>query len=681
MDYWFFNDPNDRFSTGKTVIRSKIGQGTPLDYRSAPLRFVFCFRLIVFLLAFTQPIFAQQTVLHNGRPAVGEEILIRLRSNTPDTLDRVRRDASFATIKPLNAALGLHLVRARGNNLTALLQAFSNRPDVLYAEPNYIVQTVTTNPNDLAFPLLWGMMQIGAPNAWDITTGGTSAVLGVVDTGIDYTHPDLAGNVWSAPSAFTVSIQGDLVNCPAGSHGFNALTLSCDPLDDNNHGTHVSGTIGATGNNSVGVAGVNWRGQVMGLKFLNATGTGPISGAINAIEFAIQVKSAFAGTLTPVNVRVLSNSWSGAGFSQSLLDEIHRANANEMLFLAAAGNASANNDASAFYPANYSTLASNVITVAATDGGDGLAGFSNYGANTVQLGAPGVSIYSTIRGGGYALFDGTSMSTPHVAGAALLTLAACPSLTTAGLKNAILANVDPVPALSGKTTTGGRLNVNNTVRSCAVSSSSLNATYVGSTGEDYVNGPDWQPNGIPDWHIRLQGLRGIPTNVRITGADGGVWEAPFNGTNWIVATYFAGDGTGHLWFEPWSSPSSFHVKVWYADSTTDEADVAGAVATLSATYLGSTGEDYLNGIDWQPNGIPDWYIQLQGLRGTPTNVRITSADGGVWETPFNGTNWIVATYFAGDGTGHLWFEPWSSPSGLHVKVWYSDSTSQEADVF
>jgi hypothetical protein len=234
----------------------------------------------------------------------------------------------------------------------------------------------------------------------------------------------------------------------------------CDPLDDNNHGSHTSGTIGASGDNGVGVTGVNWTASIMGVKFLNASGSGSTAGAINSIEFTIQAKQIFGAN---ANVRVLSNSWGGGGFSQALLDEINKANANNMLFVAAAGNNGSNNDISAFYPASYN--APNVVAVAATDNRDQLASFSNFGATAVDLGAPGVNVLSTTIGNNYSFFSGTSMATPHVSGAAALVLSAC-SLDTAALRSNLLNNVDPIASLSGKTVTGGRLNVNKALLAC-----------------------------------------------------------------------------------------------------------------------------------------------------------------------------------------------------------------------
>jgi subtilisin family serine protease len=405
----------------------------------------------------------------NGVPAVADEILIRLRTASTAAAASIQTVAPAATVGALNQRLGLYRVRVPGQRLADLLQAFSQRPEVLYAEPNYIVQAVAT-PNDPWYSLLYGMSKIDGPAAWDITTGGTSAVVGVVDTGIDFSHPDLAANIWSAPAAFTVNIDGVDIDCPAGSHGFDAITKSCDPSDDHNHGTHVSGTIGGVGDNGVGVAGVNWTAQIMGLKFLNAFGSGTTADAVSAIEFAIQVKRIFAGTATPVDLRVLSNSWGGGGYSQALLDTINAAGANEMLFVVAAGNSAADTEAYSFYPASYT--APNVVTVAATDSTDALAYFSNFGATTVHLGAPGVNTYSTIRtaSGSYGYFSGTSMATPHVSGAALLALALCPSLTTTDLKRLVLNSTDPDSFLTDRTISGGRLNVAKMVEGCRATS-------------------------------------------------------------------------------------------------------------------------------------------------------------------------------------------------------------------
>jgi subtilisin family serine protease len=172
-----------------------------LEHRPFFLRRLFFLVSFVLVLTLSRPLAGQTPVSFNGRPAVAEEILIRLRSKEASALDRVRRGAPFASIDTLSPDLGLHLVRARGRSLNALLQVFSNQPDVLFAEPNYILQAVNT-PNDVSFGLLWGMTKIAAPSAWDVTTGATSSVLGVVDTGIDYNHPDLAANVWSAPFQF-----------------------------------------------------------------------------------------------------------------------------------------------------------------------------------------------------------------------------------------------------------------------------------------------------------------------------------------------------------------------------------------------------------------------------------------------------------------------------------------------
>jgi subtilisin family serine protease len=394
-------------------------------------------------------------------PFENNTVLVGFRAGTPPS-DEANLEAEVGAPEVSTIGAGTHVLRVPAGHVLSTISALEKSPQVRYAQPDYIVQADTT-PNDPSFGQLWGLKNTGqtvngtagtagadikAEPAWNVTTGSSSVVVGVVDTGVDYTHPDLASNIWSN--------NGTVNGCPAGTHGYNAITASCDPLDDNNHGTHVSGTIGAVGNNGIGVTGINWTTSIMGLKFLNAQGSGTTSGAIAAIDWAVKAKQA------GVNVRVLNNSWGGGGFSQALLDEINKAGANDILFVAAAGNSSANVDTSAFYPCGY--RAANEICVAATDQKDNLASFSNYGLNTVDLGAPGTNILSTVPGG-YAYYNGTSMATPHVTGSAALILS-LGYQSVATLKSTILNNIDPLPSLSGLVRTGGRLDVCKAIPAC-----------------------------------------------------------------------------------------------------------------------------------------------------------------------------------------------------------------------
>ena len=427
----------------------------------------------------------------DGREAVAGEALVRFRDGLRAADEAsLRGQVDGDAIERLGAA-GLVRLRSRSLDAATLVRRLSRRADVLYAEPNYIVHAVAP-PNDASFPLLWGLENIGqdvnggpggtpgadihAVPAWDVSVGSTAYVVGVIDTGIDYTHPDLAPNIWTAPSAFTVDLGGGVtIICAAGTHGFNAVARTCNPMDDHNHGTHVAGTIGASGNDGIGVVGVNWTTRLMGIKFLDATGSGSIADAIHAIRFAVKTKEAFAAT-HGADIRILSNSWGGPGFSQALLDEVNAANAADMLFVAAAGNNGYSNDLFSFYPASYD--APNVVSVAATTNTDDLAWFSNYGTSSVHLGAPGVDILSTTIGNTYAFSSGTSMAAPHVSGAAALVLSRC-DLDTAGVRDALIGSVESAPALATRTITGGRLDVNSAMHSCIApppAPSSLTAT-------------------------------------------------------------------------------------------------------------------------------------------------------------------------------------------------------------
>jgi subtilisin family serine protease/subtilisin-like proprotein convertase family protein len=344
------------------------------------------------------------------------------------------------------------------------LKKLRKNPAVLYAEPDYIVSASVT-PDDSSYASLWGMNNTGqtggvadadidAPEAWDISTGSHDVVVGVIDTGVDHTHPDLIANIWTNPA----EIAGDGIDNDGNGfiddmHGISAITSIGDPMDDNGHGSHVSGTIGATGNNGLGVVGVNHNVSIIGCKFLDASGSGSLSDALTCIDYFVDLKN------NGVNVRATNNSWGGGGFSQALSDAITSSEEANILFVAAAGNDAYDNDAQSSYPSGYPH--DSVLAVASTTHTDDMSSFSQWGLTTVDLGAPGSDILSTVPGGGYASYSGTSMATPHVTGAAALAWSVNPELSAIEMKDLLMSSGDDNAALSGKTASGKRLNVKN----------------------------------------------------------------------------------------------------------------------------------------------------------------------------------------------------------------------------
>jgi subtilisin family serine protease len=336
----------------------------------------------------------------------------------------------------------------------------TSTPGVTSIEPDFAL-TPTRLPNDPSFELLWGLsntgqtgglagVDINAPEAWDITTGSRSVVIAVVDSGVDISHPDLAANIWRNPGEIPGNgIDDDRNGYVDDVSGWDFVANDNTPDDGNGHGTHVAGTIGGVGNDGRGVVGVNWEVSILPLKFLDELGFGSTAGAIAALNYATTLRNA------GVNIVATNNSWGGGGYSAALRAVIARHDAAGMLFVAAAGNDGSDNDVAPAYPASYDLP--NVIAVAAIDHADQAASFSNYGRTTVDLAAPGVDVYSSIPGGGYASFSGTSMAAPHVSGVVGLLAAANPQATAAELRAAILDTTAAVPGLAGRTATGGRL--------------------------------------------------------------------------------------------------------------------------------------------------------------------------------------------------------------------------------
>jgi subtilisin family serine protease len=568
-----------------------------------------------------------------GHPAAAGEILVRFRA-TPD-LPRLRVDIDTETDRFVGDGRVWH-ARSRSKNVQTLITQLAKRPDVLYAEPNYLVYS-TLQPNDPRVPDLWNLLNVGqtvggtpgtpgadihATDAWDKAIGARTVVVGVVDTGVDYTHPDLAANVWSAPAQFTVTVGGRSITCVAGTHGFNAITNTCDPFDDQLHGTHVSGTIGAVGDNALGVVGVNWLANIIGLKFLDSSGAGSIADAISAIEFAIQAKAALGAA---ANIRVLSNSWAGAAFSQALLDEITRANQSEMLFVAAAGNGSSNNDLTPTYPAAYT--APNVVAVAATDNQDGLASFSNYGPTTVHLGAPGVKVLSTVSGGAYDSFSGTSMATPHVSGAAALLLSRC-SLNTIALKALILSSVDPIPSLAGRTITGGRLDLAHAVDDCGPKGNAApNITLTAPAGDAPISAPG--PLTLAANAFDVDGSVAQVAFFAGTSLIGNVTAPPYrmDWTNVLVGNYaitaVAVDNNGAT-----TTSAATMVHVLPGSTSTPFGGTAAAIpGTVEAENFndGGAGIGYLDNTPGNQGGA---------YRSTDVDIQTTSDIGGGYKVSF-----------------------------------------------
>jgi len=400
-------------------------------------------------------------VMVKFKPGVSEEAIERITKGLHDQVED-----EIEAVPGLDAIEDLDDVDAE-----TVANEYRKLPEVEYAEAVFEIEAddfapSPVTPTDPHFSAQWALFNdgsrggtkgadISATYAWSVTTGSDKVVVAVLDSGVDYTHSDLASNIWIRPNDIPAYEDRELGTIQ-DFRGFNAVDDSADPMDDNGHGTHCAGIIGAEGGNDIGIAGINWKVQIMPLKFMNKSGFGTTKAAIEAINYVIDRKKA------GVNVRVISASWRSTQKSRALEDIIRKAGDAGILFVAASGNASTNNDRSPHYPSSYNLP--NVISVAALDRNDQLATFSNYGVKSVAIAAPGVDILSTWLGNEYEEKSGTSMATPVVSGVAALIVAHNPKISVDQLREKILTSVDPLDSLKGKVATGGRINAAKAVK-------------------------------------------------------------------------------------------------------------------------------------------------------------------------------------------------------------------------
>ena len=417
----------------------------------------------------------------DGNEFVDGQVIIKFKDHViRQSADLPGVEDEAILVQNLDVA-GAGLYAVQDVDLPRLLARLNADPRIAYAEPNWIYRVdpivsddpvhiegrAEANPNDPMYNDLYGMKNTGqtggkagadikAYKAWEQSTGSRNVLVAIIDTGVDYTHEDLTDNIWTNPGESgndasgkdkrTNGVDDDGNGFIDDWHGWDFANKDNDPKDDHSHGTHCAGTIGGVGDNGKGVVGVNWKVGILPIKFLKGNGSGTLADAVLSIDYATKMKA-----------HLMSNSWGGGGFTKTMEDSIIAASKAGILFVAAAGNNSSDNDKKPHYPSSYET--ENVLAVAAVDHNAGIASFSCYGLTSVDVGAPGVDILSSVTGNTYKKFSGTSMATPHVAGAAALIWSVLPQLSHLDVKARLMNTAVGISALAGKTVTGGMIDV------------------------------------------------------------------------------------------------------------------------------------------------------------------------------------------------------------------------------
>lgn len=412
--------------------------------------------------SFAGQAYAEARVIGFGQPHRADEYIVRFKDGVVQNRTFLRQ-LGVTQLRAFESSPSF-LIKSTANRSKSVLESLKNNPDVAFIQANNIFKIMKT-PDDPKFGSQYFHKFIKSAAAWDVSTGDKSIVVAVIDTGVNYKHPDLIDNYWTNVGESGLDADGkdkatngkddDANGYIDDVRGWDFVNNDNDPMDDHGHGSHCAGIIGAKGDNAVGGSGVNWNVTFVGLKFINGkTGEGDTAGAVAAIEYA-----------TKMGFPITSNSWGGPADGSDPTDTtgeilktaIAAYTDHGGLFVAAAGNDARNNDTRQILPAGYDL--DGILSVAATNIFDGLAIYSNYGPKTVDIAAPGSAIYSTVLGTKYASMDGTSMAAPVVAGAAALLKSIHPDWTALELKAQLMKTVDPISGLKAKVVSGGRLNI------------------------------------------------------------------------------------------------------------------------------------------------------------------------------------------------------------------------------
>jgi thermitase len=409
----------------------------------------------------------------------GTRYIVKLKAGATKSFLAEKSNQNLGSLKKMNLSFGDYVLLETDEEISnKSINMLSSHPDVAYIEPSVklsIHPVITheedsigdakdiTTMNDPKFAKQWGLINTGSNSgwlffggtkgedvnvkkAWELTTGNQELIVAVIDTGVDHSHPDLAKNMWANQAELNgqEGVDDDGNGFIDDIYGYDFANNDGDPKDDNGHGTHCAGNIGAIHNNNTGVAGVMGNVKLMGLKFLSRGGSGESADAIKSIDYAVRM-----------GAKILSNSWGGGEKTQALKDAIIAANEAGVVFVAAAGNSSRNHDSSPSYPSAYKV--DNVLSIGAMAGSGKKSGFSDYGATTVHVFAPGSGIMSTYKGGGYKKLSGTSMAAPLASGVVGLLLAQEPELTPKEVIDRVVATAAKTTALDGKAIANGRI--------------------------------------------------------------------------------------------------------------------------------------------------------------------------------------------------------------------------------